>query len=263
MGAIFGVTRIKLPFGAPPCGDELHHHQYVPAPKPAPGVPDLEYKVGLANDYVEREFQALLAIRYKMKDLAKRSEQDWDALSKPLEGSCTAVRTALEKLGEQTSECENAQHTDLANLFEKRDKTKDKAAIKGCANFKVTNELSEASDCKCGAGAEHDGCRGAKIDSDHTLLCTQLRKRVLPSMALWRMTGPGGACFVNAKSTFNMGLLAPGQPADFELPSHSEAEESMPPLLLALPQPPRRRSPTKQRGERDGEAAAERARAFL
>merc|ERR1719158_2018466 len=38
----------------------------------------------MANDYVEKEFQALIAARYKMKDVARRAQEDWNTYSAPL-----------------------------------------------------------------------------------------------------------------------------------------------------------------------------------
>jgi len=223
-----------LPGGPPPCAEELHHHAHVHNPPAVPSIPDLEAKVKMANDYVEREFQALIATRYKMKSLYNASMDDWARLAKPLEEACNGTRHTLHQLGEETAECENTQHSVLTDVFEKRSANPSQPKIAGCAKFKNTTYPEEADDCKCAAGSEHDGCRDAKITSDHTLMCNQLRKRVLPKMALWRLTSPGGACYVDGKTFYNKGMLPAGSPEDFKMPDSTE-ESSMPPLLLALP----------------------------
>jgi len=252
---LFGAVKIQMPFGPAPCADDAHHHARVQPLMPVPGIPGLETKVGMANDYVEREFQALIAARYKMKDLARRSAEDWKNLSEPVLQGCTQTHGALTKLAEQSQQCDDAQHTDLSNLFEKRDKLPEskRQKLKGCAVFKNKAKLEEAEDCKCAAGDEHDGCRDARITSDHTLLCTQLRKRILPEMGLWKMTSPGGACHVDGKTPFNQEMLPQGQPLDFQMPD--SREDSMP-LVLALLPPPKRRPAAEQRTHRERAASA-------
>lgn len=229
-----------------------------------PTVPDLEKKVLLANDYVEKEFQALTAVRYKMKDTVARATRDWDHYSKPLEQSCTATHDALLKLAKNTQSCEDAQNSRLANLFEQRSKQPEsmKSRIKGCAKAKNHSFPEEDVDCKCGErpGGEHDGCRDAQITTDHTLLCTQLRQRVLPHMALWRLTAPGGACYIDGKNSINRAMLAEGAPENFEFPQ--TVTNAMPSLLLALPQLPHWQS-ADRRAYRDREAASRRAHYFL
>lgn len=260
---LFGSAKLHMPFGPPPCVEDSHKHAHIQPPPPVPGVPELQAKVSMANDYVEKEFQALIATRYKMKDIAHKAQQDWNEMTAPLEESCNNTRDKLSQLAAETGECEEAQHTELANLFEKRAKVppmfKAMTKIEGCADFKNDDHPTKVGDCKCAAGNELDGCRTAAMESDHTLLCTHLRKRVLPRLALWRMTSPGGACHVDAKTPYNHELLARGVPKDFVMPKHEES--SIPPLLLVL-EPPRRPSAAERR-DRDQRVAAMRARAFL
>jgi len=261
MGLFHSTPRIKMPLGAPPCVEDPHHHAHVQWPDPVPGIPDLDEKVKSANDYVEREFQALIAARYKMKDLALKTHDEWKKYGATLEEACNKTYDGLSTLASQTAECEDAQQSALPNLFEKRDKGTSKSSIKGCAKFKNEDAPEEAGDCKCAAGSEHDGCRAAKITSDHTLLCNQLRKRVLPKMALWRATSPGGGCYVDAHTSYNQDFLGKGEPRNFEL-KVGATEESMPPLLLALPLPPRQPT-TEQHVRRQRRAVGESVRSFL
>lgn len=248
-----------MPLGPPPCAEDPHHHAMAPhAREDIPLVPDLEAKVKMANDYVESEFQALIAARYKMKDLVRRQDEEWEKNAKPLEQVCNQTRESLLKLAEQSGECEAAQNTELAELFKKRHKDKSHAPIVGCAAYKEAEKLVQADDCKCAAGSEKDGCRGAKIASDHNLLCTHLRTKVLPSLALWRATSPGGSCMMDQSVHYNKAMLPEGQPDDFRMPVSAEAVSSMPEMLLALPPPPRLETRSRDRG-----AAAKRARAFL
>lgn|ERR1719265_3118382 len=271
---MLGVSspKIRMPFGPPPCVEDSHRHAHIPAPPPVPGIPDLQAKVSAANKYIEDEFQALTATRYKMKELVRRNAEDYAKYSAPLGESCKKVRDNLVELAEETGECENAQEVELPKLFTKRAETpallKQFAKIKGCAKFQETSNVVEADDCKCATGSEKDGCKfptahadGTEMDADHSLLCSHLRKRVLPGLQLWRMTAPGGACFVNAETPFNKPMLPTGMPKDFEMPSAGgpTEESSMPPLLLAL-EPPIKRPETSQDNRR---LAAERARAFL
>lgn len=252
-----------MPFGPPLCGDDLHHHAHVHKPPTVPIVPDLARKVAMANDYVEREFQAMTAIRYKMKDMVAKAEADWDSLSKPLEKACNDTHEALVKLAETSHLCDNAQHSALATLFEKRSKLPEgeKQNMRGCAKFKNVLYPEESDDCKCAAASEHDGCRDAQITSDHTLICTQLRHRVLPHMALWRLTKPGGSCYIDSRDVLNRPMLTPGAPVDFEFPENAANAASIPFSLLALP--PLCRPAVAVRPSCRRDAASKRAHNFL
>jgi hypothetical protein len=251
MGLIHSASKVVFPAGPPHCEEDMHHHARPPVTRDdVPLVPDLQSKVKMANDFVESEFQALLATRYKMKDVAKKAEEEFQSYMEPLEKSCNDTRNALLRVAERTEECEDVQGSELASLFEKRRKSGKKEAIKGCALSKDPTQLVDQGDCKCAAGSEKDGCRGAKITTDHSLLCTHLRKQVLPGMALWRMTTTGGNCHVR-KAFYNQALLPAGQPSNFKMPTN---EGMMPLMLLAMEPPPK---------PRRKEAQTERARSFL
>lgn len=256
MGGMLGKNLVMFRDGPPPCEEDKHHHAIVP-PKlgGVPLVPGLDEKVKRANDYVEREFQALIAARYKMKDVARKANDDWKYYSKPLELHCNQTREALFKLAEKTDECEVAQMTDLSNLFEKRAKGEISGNISGCVVYKNAEEIEEKPNCECAAGSEKDGCRSAVITTDHSLVCTHLRKKVLPKMALWRFTNSGGPCLVDRRTPFNEPLLPMGQPEDFKIPT---GQEAMPPMLLML-QPPSR----PRRRERNRDTASQRVHDFL
>mmetsp|Transcript_55848 Transcript_55848/g.88503 ORF Transcript_55848/g.88503 Transcript_55848/m.88503 type:complete len:266 (-) Transcript_55848:107-904(-) len=229
---------VVMPFGEPPCADDPHHHAHTAPPPPTPQVPGLEAKIKMANDYVEQEFQAALKVRYKLKDLYNKVTDEWNQYKKPVEDACMGVHKALECVAHDSQQCEDAQNTSLPNVFERRKELvpEKRGPIHGCAMYKNVSAIEYAPDCKCAAGSEGDGCRDAKNTSDHTLACTHLRKRVLPAMALWRMTSPGGECFLDKKSTVNQPMLPSGDPEDFKL-MDSTQQSSMSPFLLLPPVP--------------------------
>lgn len=276
------VDSLVMPAGPPPCPDDPHHHAEIGNPPKVDFIPDLETKVKMANNYVESEFQAMIAARYKMKDAYTKLMNEYEQARHPLEKDCNQVRNTLQKIGEENQECEDVQFTNLGNAFEKRAKNPSNPPIKGCVDYKNDQALHEKSDCGCAAGSEEDGCKDAKIETDHTLGCTQLRKRVLPPMNLWTMTSPGGACYVGKDTWFNQGMLMNGEPSAFKMPNSADAASMPLPLLAAPPPttqvarraaervpPAKRACARKNRARAEGtpssraETAAEQARAFL
>lgn len=249
-----GGKLVTMPFGEAPCADDPHHHAHTAVPPPVPQVPGLERKIKMANDYVEQEFQAALAVRYKLKDLYNKVVDEWDQYKKPVEDACQGVHKALECVANDSQQCEDAQNTSLANVFERRAKQPGQPAIKGCTMYKNATSIEYAPDCKCAAGSESDGCRDAKLTSDHTLACTHLRKRVLPHLALWRMTSPGGECHLDNKSSVNQQLLMSGEPEDFKLPSTADTAMAPPAVLVPF---------MLERTHSDRSNNARKARAFL
>lgn len=269
MGSTIGSHKTLMPPGEPPCCGDAHRHVQVPESPPVPIVPDLQARVTAANKYVEDEFQALIATRYKMKEMVRRAREDWDYYSKPLMQSCNATRDTLVNMGEETGECENAQEVELPKLFVKRSQGPSvwSGSIGGCAKFQEHHDLVEAGDCKCANGIEKDGCKfaqaqddGSEMNADHSLLCTHLRKRVLPNLKLWRLTSPGGACYMDNETPYNKPMLPTGVPKDFEMPRSGPEESSMPPILLSLEAPFRLAAAKRINARR---SLADKVRAFL
>lgn len=247
-----GADSKTMPPGPPPCADDQHLTAQIGKPPSVEFIPDLETKVKMANNYVEKEFQAMIALRYKMKAEFTQLMHDYQMARSPIENDCNQVREALQKIAQETQSCEDTQYTNLGNMFEKRAKVG--GNIEGCVDYKNDKALQEKSDCSCAAGSEEDGCKDAKIETDHTLGCTHLRKRILPNMNLWTLTSPGGSCYVGKDTWFNQGMLIKGAPADFKMPN----EDAMPwPLLLFAPP----LNLQRQRNDTDGTHPAKRARA--
>merc|ERR1711870_159399 len=117
-----------------------------------------------------------------------------------------------------------------------RAKDKNKDPIPGCAITQNVNALEESPTCACAAGRENEGCEGAKTDTDHQLLCTHLRAKVLASQRLWQLFTPGGLCSVDSQATLNRPLLHPGQPYDFSLPGEEASSLSLLAGNLMAPQ---------------------------
>jgi len=258
MGSVLHAAKINFPFGEPPCVEDPHNHASIPPPDPVPNVPDLQAKITLANNNVEEAFQGLIKTRYAIKEQFRRSEEDWANYGKKLEQDCNVVRNSLVDLAEHTQECDDVQQHALPDMFKKRATHKHDGSIEGCADWR-NQESFEKKDCECAAGTEAEGCIDSPMISDHALVCSHLRKRILPQKALWRLTSKGGACSVDSHTPFNMGILPTAQPPDFKMPAQSE----MPAPLLAFPQPPHSQQIEERRLTQNQREVERRIREFL
>mmetsp|Transcript_17080 Transcript_17080/g.39863 ORF Transcript_17080/g.39863 Transcript_17080/m.39863 type:complete len:267 (-) Transcript_17080:16-816(-) len=165
-----------------------------------------------ANEYTEKLFQDMVATYDKMQTVVLKTQADWRTHGDELKRACNGVHSNLRHLAGSASTCQMQQDKSLSALFRARAGSHFKQAITGCANTEVTNDLVRASDCQCAGGTEVDGCKDPKTDADHTLLCTHLRRKVLPELHLQNLMNGGGACDVDMKASFNKPLLPPSVP---------------------------------------------------
>eukprot|EP00931_Biecheleriopsis_adriatica_P095404 TRINITY_DN69006_c0_g1_i1.p1 TRINITY_DN69006_c0_g1~~TRINITY_DN69006_c0_g1_i1.p1 ORF type:complete len:237 (-),score=45.28 TRINITY_DN69006_c0_g1_i1:30-740(-) len=191
-------------------------YNYVfPPHDPALYNPELEDRIRHANSAVEKEYDAMVNAYTNMRSIMKATESNWSTYAKTLEGTCTEIRKELASLARSSSQCTEAQETLLPKLFKQRSKSLQKAPIEGCARD-TPNEL-EAANCGCLAGSEAAGCQDTKVDSDHILQCSQVRRRILPGMRLADLYTNKGRCSVTDDADFNRAILADGAPSDFKI----------------------------------------------
>eukprot|EP00403_Amphidinium_massartii_P008119 CAMPEP_0178422244 /NCGR_PEP_ID=MMETSP0689_2-20121128/27071_1 /TAXON_ID=160604 /ORGANISM="Amphidinium massartii, Strain CS-259" /LENGTH=221 /DNA_ID=CAMNT_0020043797 /DNA_START=42 /DNA_END=704 /DNA_ORIENTATION=- len=186
-----------------------------------------------ANDYTEKVYQDMVSTYEKMKAIVTKTESDWRTHGDKLQKACDGIYESLKDLAGSAKTCQNQQERTLSDLFRARAASPAKLPIKGCADTKVDSDLVASSDCRCAGGSEKDGCKDPKVTSDHTLLCTHLRRAVLPKMSLQNLMNEDGACNVDMKAVFNHALLPPSVP--YAIQEQSLASLGSSGLVLANP----------------------------
>lgn len=201
--------------------------------EPPPGAldaPRFPERILDANAYVEREYQAMVAIHHRLKALAHAQEATLEAYGAPLIRDCKAIHDDLSSLALRQPVCKEAQENLLPKLFERKALTG--KPIDGCAIARPSGP-TVLKPCECTSGNMATGCRDAEDDSDHLLLCTHIRENMLGRHELHKLFAPGQACSIDEKASFNEDLLPTDEPTEFKMPGVSDPAMSCSPVIVA------------------------------